>query len=222
VKVRARDRWLRLLTLAGLLIGMTTLAGLARADDDVEDTGEVAAIQNRAYRMGQELELGVSLLPENAFFKGVAPELGYTIHFSDSYGLEIRGAYTVSFNTGLQSQLLQLGTQPTNNAFEETGVFVTGDFVWSPIYIKGTLGTHTVIHGEGFLLVGGGAFEEVLPAGGLGNFYPAPNIGAGFRIFLSKTFSVRLDVRDNVLIDSNFDNILDVNLGISINFLAPE
>jgi hypothetical protein len=87
VKVRARDRWLRLLTLAGLLIGMTTLAGLARADDDVEDTGEVAAIQNRAYRMGQELELGVSLLPENAFFKGVAPELGYTIHFSDSYGL---------------------------------------------------------------------------------------------------------------------------------------
>ncbi len=233
MRVRARDRaggslfsrlcpclridWLGLLALAGIL----ALAGWARADEDVEDTGEVAAIQNRAYRMGQELELAVSLLPEDAFYKGVAPELAYTIHFSDNFGLEIRGAYTVDFDTGLKSQLLQLGTQPTQ--FAETHVFVTGDFLWSPIYVKGTLGNHAVIYGEGFLVVGGGAFEQVVSGGGLGNFYPAPNAGIGFRIFLSKTFSVRLDVRDNVLIDPPaFDNILDVNLGISLNFLAPE
>lgn len=226
MRARARDRTGRCLPprlgarLGLLALGCAFLALPARADEDVEDYGQVAAVQNREYRMGQELELAIALLPEDAFYKGVAPELAYTFHFSDAWGFEARGAYSVDFDTGLKSQLLQLGTQPTS--FQQTRLFLTGDVIWSPIYIKGTLTNTSVMHGELYFALGGGAFEEVTTGGNLGNFYPAPNFGAGLRIFLSKTFSVRLDVRDNVLIDKNFDNVLDASLGISVNFFAPE
>ncbi len=193
----------------------------------MEDYGEVAAIQNRAYRMGQELELGVALLPNDAFFKGVAPQLAYTFHFTDAWALEVRGAYSVDFSTNLASQLQQLQTAATFS--QETKLFVTGDVVWSPIYFKGTLTNHSVMHGEIYFVAGGGAFEEQPLGGstgsstGLGNFYPAPNLGAGIRFFLSKTWSLRFDVRDNVLIDPpNFYNVLDASLGVSVNFFAPE
>lgn len=227
MRARARDRTGRLLPNArsaglGLLAICCALAPslAARADDEVEDYGQVAAIQNREYRMGQELELAVALLPEDAFYKGVAPELSYTFHFTDSWSFEARGAYSVDFDTGLKQQLLELGTQPT--AFQETRLFITGDVVWSPIYIKGTLTNRSVMHGEIYFALGGGAFEEVATGSNLGNFYPAPNLGVGIRFFLSKIWSLRLDVRDNVLIDQNFDNVLDASLGISVNFFAPE
>ncbi|MHB8417151.1 MAG: outer membrane beta-barrel domain-containing protein [Myxococcales bacterium] len=219
--MRARARARGCLAAAVLVGSAWALAASAAADEEVEDYGQVAAIQNREYRMGQELELGVAVLPNDAFYKGVAPELAYTFHFNDDWGLEVRGAYSVDFNTNLESQLQQIQVGSTFS--QETRGFLTGDVVWSPIYIKGTLTNTSVVHGELFFDIGGGAFEEVPVGGtGAGNFYAAPNLGAGLRFFLSKVFSLRLDVRDHLLLDKNLDDVLEASLGISVNFFAPE
>lgn len=202
----------QILIVSGWLLALS--ASTARADDDVEDSGSVEAVQNREYRMGQELEVAASLLPYDAFYKGVAPTFAFTTHFTDTLAWEVfRVGYSVDFDTGLKTQLLALGTQPTQ--FEETQLYVTSDFLYSPLYFKGTIFNQAVVHGEGYLLVGGGAFQES------GNFHPAPNVGLGFRIFLSKLFSVRFESRDSVVLDQALTNVFDVNLGLCLNLFSP-
>ncbi len=208
----------KLVRAPGLLLVVAALlsAAGARADDgdEVEDSGQVAAVQNREYRMGQEIELAATLLPYDAFYKGLAPTASYTFHFSDTLAWEVfRIGYSVDFDTGLKQQLLQLGAQPTQ--FEQTQLFVTSNVMYSPLYVKGTLANKSVVHGEGYLLLGGGAFDET------DGFHPAPDAGLGARLFLSRAFSLRLEVRDAVILDSKLTNSVDVNLGIALNFLAP-
>ena len=213
---------MRAMTIGLLAAAVVAAAGGARADDEVEDAGSVAAVQNRAYRMGQELELAAGLLPNDAFYKAFAPEGSYTFHFGDSWAWEVvRLGYAEDLDTNLKTQLLQLGTQPTQ--FLEARLFLTSDVVWSPLYLKASVLGDSVIHGEAFVVLGGGAFDMVAGGSNQNSFYPAPNAGVGLRVFLSQVFSVRLDVRDHVLfIPQNVTNVLDVDLGLSLNFLAPE
>src|SRR5581483_940165 len=111
----------------GLLLAIAAASFAARAsaaDYGADDTGDVSAIQNRTYHLGQEFEFSVSVLPYDAFYKAVAPEFAYTVHFSDSFAWEaVRVGYAQRFDTGLKTQLLALGTQPTT--FEEVQLFLS-------------------------------------------------------------------------------------------------
>ncbi|MHB1845519.1 MAG: outer membrane beta-barrel domain-containing protein [Deltaproteobacteria bacterium] len=211
---RRRGTWP--MAAAWFVCAVALAAAGARADegDEVEDSGNTAAVQNREYRMGQEIELAATLLPYDAFYKGVAPTASYTFHFSDTFAWEVfRVGYSVDFDTGLKQQLLQLGSQPTQ--FNETQLFVTSNVLYSPLYLKGSLANRSVVHGELYLLLGGGAFQET------DGFHPAPDGGLGVRVFLSHAFSVRVELRDAVIFDSKFTNSLDANVGLAFNFLAP-
>jgi outer membrane beta-barrel protein len=204
-----------------VVLAATCLASsLARAaDSDVDDTGKVEAIQNRLYRMGQEIEVSVGFLPEDAFYKGIAAEGSYTLHFSDFIGWEIvRAGYSFNYDTSLKSQLLSLGAQPT--AFPETQLFLTSSIIWSPMYFKAALFNSSVVHGEFYGLLGGGAFEQA--NGQSKDWVPSADIGLGGRIFLSQVISLRLEVRENLLISSSLTSVIDINLGLSFNFGASD
>ena len=146
-------------------------------------------------------------------------EFAYTFHFSDSFGLEVRGGYAVDFDTGLKSQLLQLGTAahpvPGDPALRDRRRRLEPDLR------QGHPRNHTVLHGEFFFVLGGGAFEEV-SSGGLGNFYPAPNWAWAAAFSLEDLLAAAGRPGQRADRSTSFDNVLDVNLGISLNFLAPE
>ena len=183
------------------------------AEYEADDTGDVAAIQNRTYHMGQEFDFSLSLLPYDAFYKAIAPEVSYTFHFTDALAWEaVRFGYALDFDTNLKSQLLQLGAQPT--AFPEVQLFLASDVVWSPVYIKAALVNHYVVYGEFYGILGGAAFKNT------DAWRPAGTIGLGGRLFLTKVLSLKLEVRDYVVIGA--DNVVDVNLGLGINFGASE
>jgi outer membrane beta-barrel protein len=190
------------------------------AEQDVDDTGKVEAIQNRLYRMGQEIEVSIGFLPADAFYKGIAPEGSYTLHFSDLIAWEIvRFGYSLNFDTNLKTQLQNLGAQPT--AFPETQLFVTSSIIWSPMYFKATFFNSSVSHGEFYGLLGGGTFRQV--TGQTGTFVPSVDIGVGGRMFLSQVVSLRLEVRENLLIQSNSQtSVIDINLGLSFNIGASD
>jgi outer membrane beta-barrel protein len=95
-------------------------------------------------------------------------------------------------------------------------LYVTSDLFYSPIYFKGALLNSQLIYGEFYGEIGGGAFWTNDGVRG------APNLGLGGRLYLSRAFSLRLEVRDSLLIETKPVNVLDINFGVSLNFGAND
>ena len=81
------------------------------AEDDVDsDVKEQArtVIQNRKFRLGSELTLGVATLPIDPFHKGIAGTARFTFHFNDFHAWEVAGgSYAYNLDTSLTEQLLK-------------------------------------------------------------------------------------------------------------------
>jgi outer membrane beta-barrel protein len=203
------------LRVGGLVLAVAAAASASASEYGADDTGQVEAIQNRAFHLGQEFEFSLSVLPYDAFYKAIAPEFAYTVHFSDNFGWEVvRFGYAQRFDTNLKAQLLSFGTQSTS--FEEINLFLSSDLMWSPIYAKMALANQAVIYGELYGVIGGGAYNTTQA------WRAAPNIGLGGRLFLSKVVSLRLEVRESVLIENSAPSVVDINLGLSVNFGSAE
>ncbi len=205
-----------------LIVVTLLLASVASAQlEEFENPGTVSAIQDRAYRMQHELNLSVGILPLDAFYKGLYAQVGYVVHFTDSFAWQVgRGAYTYAAKTGLREQLERdFGVLPT--AFEEVQFFVGTDLMWKPLYGKLSILNRGVVHGEVFLLLGATVFKFT------NAFRPGINIGGGGRVFVSKWVSFRLDVTNNVVLPvgggaTNFLNVMTMTLSLGINFGATE
>lgn len=205
------------------LIGLCLLisAGSLAQTQDLENPGQVSAIQDRAYRMQHELDLSVGVLPLDAFYKGLYAQVSYTAHFSDTFAWQVgRAAYTYAAKTGLREQLERdFGVLPT--AFEEVQFFFGSDIIWKPFYGKLSVVNKWVVHGEVFLILGATLFKFT------NAFRPGVNLGGGGRVFLSRNVSFRFDVTNNVVIpvgggSTNFSNVMTMTLSLGINFGATE
>jgi len=198
------------------LLSIAVLAPqVARADDieDAEDTGQLAAVQHRKYREAHELQIAFASLPLDAFYKTVGIEAGYTWHFSDRWAWEVvHAGYAYKLDTGLKKQLQSdFGVQPT--AFEVAKYYVNTDLVLKPLYMKASFFNHHVVHGEIFVLLGGGVF------GMSSGLKPAANGGLGLRFYLSPHVSVRVDGRDNVVfLGKEVKQVLAFSGGLSFDF----
>ncbi|NMO19968.1 outer membrane beta-barrel domain-containing protein [Pyxidicoccus fallax] len=207
-----------------LLILLFLVPGLARAQAEaLENPGAVSAIQERRYRMHHELLLGVGVLPDDAFYKGLTGNVSYTYHFSDTFGWQVgRGTYSYNLQTSLRTQLERdFDVAPVSSASEDQVQWMVGsDLVWSPLYGKTAFLNSTVLHFEAFLL-GGGTVVKLNRSGG---FRPAANVGLGLRLFSSQAISFRFDVTNNVVFTgaSRINNVLSVQLGTAFNFGATE
>ena len=208
-----------LVVAVGLLV-----PGLSNAQvEELENPGSVAAIQDRAYRMQHELGLSVGVLPLDAFTKGLYAQVGYTVHFSDTFAWTVgRGAYSYAVNTGLRDQLQRdFGVLPTNADFDAVQFFVGSDIMWTPLYGKVSVLNRSVLHGELFLLLGGTLFKFTQ------TFRPGVNLGGGVRLFASQYVSFRLDVTDNIVLPigasaKSIMNVMTLTLTLAINFGATE
>jgi outer membrane beta-barrel protein len=185
------------------------------AQEELENPGSVSAIQERAYKMGSEVDLAVGSLPADAFYKGFYAQLGYTFHFTDSFAWQVgRGAYSYNVKTGLREQLERdFGVLPT--VFDEVQYFVGSDLMLKPFYGKTSVFNKYVIHVEGHLQVGGSAFKF-----SVGGFAPAVSLGGGLRLFISQNVSFRLDVVDHVVIflSKRPINLIGIHLNLALNF----
>lgn len=208
-----------LVVAVGLLV-----PGLSNAQvEELENPGSVAAIQDRAYRMQHELGLSVGVLPLDAFTKGLYAQVGYTVHFTDTFAWTVgRGAYSYAVNTGLRDQLQRdFGVLPSNADFDAVQFFVGSDIMWSPLYGKVSVLNRSVLHGELFLLLGGTLFKFTQ------TFRPGVNLGGGVRLFASQWVSFRLDVTDNIVLPigasaKSIMNVMTLTLTLAINFGATE
>jgi len=197
-------------------VAMVLVAALAApvpafAGED-EEPGQLAAVQRRKFRMDHEVFLAAELQPLDAFYKGLGPVAGYTLHFNDVLAWELlRGGYSFRLKTGLRDQLEKdFAVSPTK--FEEMEWYVGTAAMITPFYGKFALVNRAVTHAELFVLLGAtlGSFT--------GNTYkPGPQAGLGLRFFLSEWISVRFDFRYHYLIAKRPTQIIDLSLGLSFN-----
>jgi len=200
-----------------LLLTFSMLPSLVLAQtEELENPGTIAAVQERQYRMHNELSFGVGVLPIDAFYKGLLVQVAYTYHFSDSFAWQIgRGAYSKNVDTGLRTQLQRdFGVLPT--AFDQVEWIVGSDVMWSPFYGKSSFLNRSVSHFEIYVL-GGGSIIKLTSA-----IRPAANVGLGARLYTAQHLSFRLDITDNVVIVSHPFNVPTIQLSMGLNFGSPE
>ncbi len=192
------------------LAAAVAIAAPARADDDVDsDVKEQArtVIQNRKFRLGAELTLGVATLPIDPFHKGIAGTARFTFHFNDFHAWEVAGgSYAYNLDSSLTEQLLKnFGVQraqlPGLLASFET------NYVMKPFYGKFALANRNLLYQEVFFV--GGATVSYWDDGSLRS---GPDFGGGVRFFWTDWLSLRFDIRQAVL----FSGIpfVDKKLGI--------
>jgi outer membrane beta-barrel protein len=203
----------RAAALGALTMSLSTGAASAQ---DFEEGGKLYAVQNRKHLATHEFTLGVGTLPIDAFVKGITFNAAYTLHFNDLWAWEI-GSFTYSLNvdTSLRRQLTDnFNVSPTR--FPELQLFGGSNLVWKPLYGKLAYLNDSLVYAE-LYLTAGVAVANYVNAG----VHVGLNAGIGLRIYLSKAFSVRLDIRDyqfaNASTFQDFPNALWLQLGTSIS-----
>ncbi len=195
-----------------VLLGWAVLTALpmpAAADEAVEQPGRLAAVQRRKFRMDHEIYAAASLLPLDAFYKGLGPAGSYTFHFSDTLAWEVvRGSYSWGIGTSLRKQLVDLGFAPTR--FEQIQLMLSSAVMYTPLYGKFSMLNERVLHAEIFGTAGatGAWFTDSFKAG--------PQLGLGARVFLSESVSLRLDARYNFFLPAKIQAV-EMTLGFSLN-----
>lgn len=199
------------------IAGLLAVEGSALAQD-FEEGGELYAVQNRKYIVSHAFDLGVGVLPMDAFYKGLTFSFSYTYHFDDMWAWEIVNAsYSFAIETTLRQELeANFGVRPTQ--FPELNFFFNSNAVFKPLYGKMVWFNDSLIYGE-LYFTAGPAIARYENAG----VYVGVNFGGGLRIYLTRAFAVRLEVRDyqyfsaSTPLFADSSNELFIQAGIGLN-----
>lgn len=180
-----------------------------------DDAPRVFSIQRRPYRLGHEFQLGLGVLPLDAFYVGAVASAAYTYHFSDFWAWEIAGGnYSHNFDTGLADELLERhGAVPVRGGGEQITRLVSTSAIVKPLFGKLTVFNRKVVYAETFFAAGVGSVFK-------GDYWRfAADVGIGFRFWSSRSLSVRFDVRDYLLFPRRVpQNTLMLLLSASFNY----
>jgi outer membrane beta-barrel protein len=196
--------------LAGLLCTHIS-ASSAFAQDTVEpvDLGllrdsELSVVQKRLYSMEKRSELGVhlGLMPFDAYTVAPFARGTFTMHRSESLGIELNAAGGYGFKNMAYRELEGPAYGIAAEAYRFLGQ--AGAAVeWCPAYAKLNWRGKKVYHHNFYVLGGAGLTVEqsVIPEhpmalGGGGSF------GVGLRVFRGKAGSMRFELRDDIFVQS--------------------
>ena len=205
------------------------LGPAAAQDTGYGEGGKVYAVQKKEYQLKNELHAAVGVLPMDAFYKGVTFGGGYTYHFSHHFAWEVfQFLYSSDIDTGLKEDLQNIfDVEPS--AFREIKMLANSNIVFVPLYGKMSWLNRKVVQTELYLTGGPGIaqYKDYVRQGAEGyseenKYYFSANFGIGVRVFLSKAFSCRLDLRDYMnFVEGSLDNAAYFSLGLSWNFRMP-
>ncbi len=163
---------------------------------------EIKVVQKSLYGMDDRTEMGAHLgvMPFDGFTLGTQLAGTYGKHSSDTFGWEVQVGAGYGFKTGHYSLL----ESPTYGVAVEAYRYlasVQGTVEYAPIYAKMKAGD-TIVHHDVYVLGGAGLTIEqsVLPSGDLA-FAPTIPLGVGARVWLKKDRALRLELRDNLMIE---------------------
>jgi outer membrane beta-barrel protein len=202
-----------------LALSLLLAAGAgAQAAEDFLEQGRVYAIQPRAFRMNQEFSLSAAFLPLDAFYKSFAVSGHYVLHFSDLWAWEavhLSFAKYMAIDTGLKKQMMDdWDVSPTDTP--KVDYLLDTNLMIKPLYGKMAVLNSRIIFMETYFLLGLGTIKYETA------FFPAANVGAGMRVYLTSTISLRSEVRYYASFGEGFDSVLYFGLSFCYNAFAED
>jgi outer membrane beta-barrel protein len=198
------------------------LPGTAQAQLEFgADRPRVFSIQRRPYRLGHEFQLGLGVLPLDAFYVGMVASGSYTYHFSDFWAWEIAGgSYSLNFDTGLRDNLLgNFGVEPVEEGGQRIKAWASTSAVAKPLFGKLSVFNLDIVYAETFFIIGIGPHLK-------GDYWrPAANLGVGMRFWSSPGLSWRVDIREYLIVDTTewtVEGSLFLMLSASFNYFNAE
>jgi outer membrane beta-barrel protein len=156
-------------------------------------------------------------LPLDAFTKGLTVGGSYSIHFTEEIGWEVaQFEWAFHVDTDLKKELSAFDLRPT--PFELLDYYVMSNFLFKPVYWKGSWLNSSLIYGELYFAAGGGYGWFTRSS------RPGADLGAGFRLYGNELLSFRFDARylfffDDTILDSfQVKDDIQVTLGTSLSF----
>lgn len=190
-----------------------------------------------------ELSPGIGLSFRDAFFTKLFLGVSLTYHFTETIGLSLRGGYNISLISGaaqicvaanpetntpagcraptqqeLTTRVDSSGQRVAENVAYGLNTLLTSlDLQWAPIYGKLSLSAERVLSFNMYGLVG----PALVMYGPKNELAPGGNVGLGFRFFINKFLTVRLELRDTIYYENGFPsgslrNQLMAEAGLSI------
>lgn len=181
-----------------------------------------------------EVSPTVTVSLRDAFWQKVGFGAGFMYHFTETLGLGGRVLYNLSLISGAAQicdpaggcaspsfeELTTFDGQTANVAFGYMSLLTSIDLQWAPIYGKLSLFAEKVLNFNMYILAG----PSFLMYGPSNTFTVGGNIGVGFRFFINRWLTVRLELRDVLYYEegannrNSFRNQLMTELGLSMFF----
>jgi outer membrane beta-barrel protein len=162
---------------------------------------------------------GVSL--RDAFFRKWVFGAALTFHFSEELALSARGGYSLPTISGaanictqsdpangviggcrqpsIEDLTLEGGVQ-RNKAYGLIGLLASLDLQWAPLYGKISLIAESFLQFNMYAIAG----AAIVTYGPTGQLAPGGNLGLGFRFFVNRWLTVRLELRDTIYYEEGF------------------
>ncbi len=214
----------RALICLALLLGLTRTASA----DCVDEKEKARLIAKKRGRRASEREFVkqarheltfqggyyVSDLLDGTFVVGGA----YTYHITEDIGVE--ASFGWSRVRSSIAQRLEQDRAVTVLPKEDRVFLIFTDLVWSPIHGKFRLFADSIVHFDIYGAAGVGVIDNSTSFGAAGQ------LGLGARVWLSPSWAIRLDVRDQlyrqqILSNNQFVQDISLTLGVSV-FLPPK
>jgi len=151
----------------------------------------------------------VSDLLDGTFIVGAA----YTYHINEDVGIEASFGFSQVRST--VAKRLEQDRSVTVLPPADKVYLVFTDLIWSPVHGKLRMFADTVLHFDIYGAAGVGLIDNATSLGAAGQF------GLGSKLFLGRSWAIRLDVRDHVykqqiLSSTSYVNDISLTLGVSL------
>lgn len=212
----------RLLLVAALL---APSAAFAKAS-------EGPVVRPQLYTAGNKFEISLvaGYVSNDPYYRIIAPGASIAYHFNDRSAIEVHAAVNLHSEKQLYSQVRQqVGRDP--DIVSRPQFFVTGNYMWAPIYGKINAFGEVVLHYDLYVLAGLGVVMDEIETGSAGvpdrtiatKVFPATDFAIGQHFFFSKRVAARVEIRPYIFweqINNKWDPNGDVQIlgGLSLLF----
>ena len=188
---------------------------------------DIKVVQKKLYATGGRTEFGVHAgwMPFDAYVTTPNVQGSFDLHLSDTLGFSVVGGAGYSFKTGTYKKLESPAYGVAPYAFRYLGGALAG-VQWAPVYAKMSVGRR-IYHYDIYLAARAGVTVEtsLLPEGGT-PIAPTLSPAIGSRLFLSRTWALRTELRDDMMIQARpltestaFKQNVNITVGLT---LLPE
>jgi outer membrane beta-barrel protein len=215
----------RLLRTLVVLISAAGAIRAARADcvDETEKARLIAAKRGRRFDQRDFVKAArhelsvvggyyVSDLFDGTFLVGAA----YTYHLTEDVGIE--ASFGFSQVRSAVARRLEADRGVTVLPREDRVYLVFTDLVWAPLHGKMRLFADTIVHFDLYGAAGVGVIDDATSAGAAGQ------LGLGAKVFLGRSWALRLDVRDQIYrreVLSSSQIVQDFSLTLGVSLFLP-